>query len=1006
VRIAARALRFFVDDGNPLSEEAGMRAPIWTTTAMVGLTALTTPARHTSVTSMEYLGSYSAGSAVKIWRGFTADIVVHGSLLDTSTGIEVRDASNNVANGVTAFVTSRTGGSNTQIIVRVTSTATAATGTYHVLIHYAVEFSGPDKFDLKVFEHGTVSSMRIEEAAEPSGLYVQGRSYTLNVSGTGMGVAALDVSAMASARKLTLLQVLAPLPVKTGTAVGARFLVRFDTIGVYTVPPKVLYDGRLGSPPTTTNATPAQYDGSSGAFTIGLVPSVASLTPSPLVPGSPARLTGSHLPPRGYTQNVSFLPRYRDVGSPARTALQATASSGDLTFSPPSSVRGDSATLIYQHSFSGADTLAATTVALPTVGVTLEPPVLQGMRTLGSSTAAVTGENKILVSGAQVLLGKFFVPLSVVTSAPTKGTFTTITSPTSVTSLVASLPTVRFGSTTLTVTAARYSPTGTVTPFLTGSQTTTQVGVDSLFVTMPVVSDNTTQTLTITTSAGTATIPNVLYVAPPLLNFFEELLPNGTFQNLTTNQLLRGHTYRLHGDNLEILSSTGTSLQRAAIALNGSTLSPHIFTQGGFGFDIVSSAQTGTLTLTTIGGSTSIPVTIADAPSVVAISGLVLSPSKTAGGNSLTATIAFNGTVPSGSSAGNVVLSMSPFDSAVVLPTAPIAIASNPLAVSIPTRAVRTSRTTTISAVVTNTSTPSSGNATVTVTPPNPTSLTLSSASVAGGQPVTATVHLDATIPQTAGVPIALASNDPTTATVPASVIASGNTATFTIQTPVVPSARQVTISATSNGVTTSTTLTVNPPTITTIAVSASNVVAETAASATLTLSAAPPTPITATVSCDDAAVTCPATVSISGTSATFAISSIAVPVARTVTLTATVNGVAKTTTFALQPLAIQSVTLSPTSVRGGVQSSMTIQLNAPVPSGSSLSVQVGSSNATLASGPAQTFAVGNSTKILTVTTTGTVAQNTPVTFTVSFTRTTTFGPATSSKTATLTITP
>ena len=107
---------------------------------------------------------------------------------------------------------------------------------------------------------------------------------------------------------------------------------------------------------------------------------------------------------------------------------------------------------------------------------------------------------------------------------------------------------------------------------------------------------------------------------------------------------------------------------------------------------------------------------------------------------------------------------------------------------------------------------------TVTVTPgapqpPAPVSLasvTLSAASVVGGNPVQGTVRLSAAA--TSATVVTLASNN-ASATVPPSVtVAAGaSSATFTVNTAVVSATTTATISGTFNGVTQSATLTINP---------------------------------------------------------------------------------------------------------------------------------------------------------------------------------------------------
>src|SRR5256885_2276218 len=86
--------------------------------------------RPMTISGMTYLGSYSAGDKVKVWRGQPADIVVRGQLLDLSTGVEVKTSGGSAATGVTASITARQGGSNTQITIRVSASTSAALASY------------------------------------------------------------------------------------------------------------------------------------------------------------------------------------------------------------------------------------------------------------------------------------------------------------------------------------------------------------------------------------------------------------------------------------------------------------------------------------------------------------------------------------------------------------------------------------------------------------------------------------------------------------------------------------------------------------------------------------------------------------------------------------------------------------------------------------------------------------------------------------------------------------
>jgi hypothetical protein len=131
------------------------------------------------------------------------------------------------------------------------------------------------------------------------------------------------------------------------------------------------------------------------------------------------------------------------------------------------------------------------------------------------------------------------------------------------------------------------------------------------------------------------------------------------------------------------------------------------------------------------------------------------------------------------------------------------------------------------------------------------------------------------------------------------------------------------------------------------------------------------------------------------------------VPSARDATLAATLNGVTKTATVSIQPFGVQSMTVSPTSVRGGTASSVTISLNRPAPGSGTLTLQLSSSDTSAAIVvPQVTFGLGELTKLVTITTRGPQTQPKNVTITASATRQTNFGPSTVTASARVTVTP
>ncbi len=951
-----------------------------------------TPARMT-VGSIEYLGTYSATNRVALWRGVNANIVVHGSLLDLATSAEIKTASGDAPFAMAVDIGDRVHGPNTQITLRVQSSVNTPTGDYRILIHYAVEVAGPDHVDIHLFDRGVVGDYSIAEPPT-NGKYVVGQAYTLVVTGTKMAGAALNTGASGQSA-VTLLQTV------SRTESEARYKIKFERSGQIDFFTRHIYDGSMSTLPTLAQGATAGYVGRGTPFTFiaGILPSISSVSPASTGIASPVTISGANLAPRGYVAEARFLLAYHTADA-SQVQVPAFGSGNSLTFNALSNVRPDSAMLVFARSGSTpVDSLVTLTVPLPPVSILNRPIVLR------TEQMGATGipPFPIVREGQQVILGEFLGGSLVVPPGDaSSGLLGLRTLRTAQKVTVAAIPTVTFGSTPLSVASLTYSPAA-----FNGVLT----GIDSLVVTMPTIVDTMTAPLTITTPAGAVTLNDVYYVPKPRVPRMLLQVAPGQFRTSLDGKLIRGATYCLLGTGLE-LRRNGQFVRRATVALNGATIPVFLSaTDPGLFFTVPASATSGPLTVTTLGEPSNVGsflnYTVIDPPAGVTIAGLSLSPSIVAGGQPLTMTLAINGSVTPGTIAGSVVFTASPPDAALALPTGQVSVTSNPLVFNVQTAAVSTVhniqiRVSNVDQAVSN----SSAIANVTIRPPAPTGMTFAGAAVTGGQTAVGTVQMNTTAAPAANLTVALASSDPTTATVPATATINGTTATFTVTTKVVPQSRTVTIFATSDGVTQSAVLTVDPPTVASVALSQSSVVATAQVTATVNLTAAPPTPATVSISCSDPAAICPPSITISGTSATFPISTQAVPAARPVVVTAALNGGAKTSTLTIAPISIQSATLSPTSVRGSATSSLTIQLNGParVP----FSLHIVSGNTDVVPSPADvSFSATDIARFVVLTPTNQArTQAVQVPITLSLTLDTRFGPYTSSVVATLTVQP
>ncbi len=162
---------------------------------------------------------------------------------------------------------------------------------------------------------------------------------------------------------------------------------------------------------------------------------------------------------------------------------------------------------------------------------------------------------------------------------------------------------------------------------------------------------------------------------------------------------------------------------------------------------------------------------------------------------------------------------------------------------------------------------------------------------------------------------------------------------------------------------------------LSTVSVNPVSVNGGTAATGTITLgSPAPAGGVVVTLTSSSAAAVVPASVTVpaGATTATFAISTTSVTASTAATITAASLGVSKTTTLTVNPavaaVTFNTLTLSPTSVRGGrANSTATITLSAVTPT--ALVVNLASSNTAAATVPATvTVPAGASTVTFTVT--------------------------------------
>jgi hypothetical protein len=415
----------------------------------------------------------------------------------------------------------------------------------------------------------------------------------------------------------------------------------------------------------------------------------------------------------------------------------------------------------------------------------------------------------------------------------------------------------------------------------------------------------------------------------------------------------------------------------------GATASPY------FTITTVQVAAATPVTITATYGAVSKSGTLTVNPA--ALSSLTLWPSSVAGGVSTTSNKVYL-TGPAG--AGGVVVSLASSNPAVASAPASVTVAAG--ATSSPYFTITTVQVAAATPVtITATYEAVSKSGTLTVKPAALSSLSLSPSSVVGGVSTTYNkVYL--TGPAGAGgAVVSLASSNPAVASAPASVtVAAGATSSpyFTITTVQVAAATPVTITATYGVVSKSGTLTVNPAALYSLTLSPSSVaggVSTTYNKVYLTGPAGAGGVVVSLASSNPAVASAPASVTVAAgatNSPYFTITTVQVAAATPVTITATYGVVSKSGTLTVNPAALSSLSLSPSSVVGGVSTTHNkVYLTGPAGAGGVV-VSLASSNPAVASAPASvTVAAGATNSPYFTITTVQVAAATPVTITATY---------------------
>ena len=310
--------------------------------------------------------------------------------------------------------------------------------------------------------------------------------------------------------------------------------------------------------------------------------------------------------------------------------------------------------------------------------------------------------------------------------------------------------------------------------------------------------------------------------------------------------------------------------------------------------------------------------------------GYSVSPSSVTGGESSVGTVTLLYAAP----LGGEVVNLKSSDPSTTVPTS-IMIAAGATQGTVPITTTPVSTVTTVT--LTATAGSASVTATLTVNPPLLNGLSLSPTNVGGGAMSTGSVTLNGTAP-TGGILINLASNN-ANATVPVSVTVpkGASTANFTITTVPVSGTKTATITATQGAIVESAILTIGPLAAELFRLNPDAVIGGTSSSGTIVLNGpAPPGGVVVKLSSSLTSVaTVPSTLTFKAGSSSeaFTITTKPVSTQKTVTIAVSFDGVTKSETLTVNPPVLVSVSVNPSTLLGGSNSTgeVTIQGQAPL---------------------------------------------------------------------------
>jgi hypothetical protein len=341
----------------------------------------------------------------------------------------------------------------------------------------------------------------------------------------------------------------------------------------------------------------------------------------------------------------------------------------------------------------------------------------------------------------------------------------------------------------------------------------------------------------------------------------------------------------------------------------------------------VNSQSTATINAGTATGSKAVTLTINPA----ALATLTINPTSIGGGGTATGTVTLSG--PAGSVATTVTLTSSDTAAATAPSSVYVPAGKTSGTFTITTSAVTSSTVVTITGTLSG----QSQSATLTVAPAALALVSLSPATLAGGNSSTGVVSLSGNA-ASGGLIVFLGSSS-STVSVPGSVavLAGQSEATFKVTTKPVTSQKFATITATAGNVMKTASLTVTPPGVGSVNLSPNPVAGGTPSMGSVTLTGpAPSGGMLVKLSSSSRSAVVPATVRVASgkTTATFTVRTVAVATNLTATITSVVASTTQTVSLTVEPPTLKSLTLTPTSVKGGDWSLAKVTLTSAAPVG------------------------------------------------------------------------